>query len=51
MGIYFWRHFRVPKTLLASALPESQLFQGIGTASVLLSQALLAEKGEIFPFS
>lgn len=44
MGVYFWRHFRAEKTLLASALPESQLFQGIGTASIVLSQALSAEK-------
>ena len=50
MGVYFWRHFRAEKTLLASALPESQLFQGIGTASIVLSQALSAEKAR-FPCS
>ena len=45
-GVRFWGHFRAEKTLLASDLPESQLFQGIGTVSILLSQALLAEKGD-----
>lgn len=48
VGIYFWRHFQAEKTLLASGLPENQLFQGIGTASVLRSQALLAEKVRFF---
>ena len=43
-GVRFWGHFRAEKTPLASGLPETQLFQGIDTVSILLSQAILAEK-------
>ena len=43
-GVRFWGHFQAEKTPLASDLPETQLFQGTGTVSILLSQALLAEK-------
>ncbi len=43
-GYQIRRHFGTEKPLLASGLPKSQLFQGIGTASIVLSQALSAEK-------
>ncbi len=46
-GVRFWRHFRAEKSPLASALPKSQPFQGIDTASVLTSRELLAEKDGI----
>ena len=38
-GDHFRRHFPAEKTLLASALPESPPFQGVGAMSVLLSKA------------
>ena len=36
---HFRRHFSAGKALLASGLPESPPFQGVGTMSVLLSKA------------
>lgn len=48
VGVRFWRHFRAKKSLLASGLPKSQLFQGIGAASALKSRDLLAEEDGIF---
>ena len=38
-GDHFRRHFSAGKALLASGLPESPPFQGVGTMSVLLSKA------------
>ena len=38
-GDHFRRHFPAEKTLLASTLPESPPFQGVGAMSVLLSKA------------
>lgn len=38
-GDHFRRHFPAEKALLASGLPESPSFQGVGTMSVLLSKA------------